>query len=111
MTADIITMTPEQMLILDRMSDDLGYPFRDIASDTLVPERQCRQIIRGFHASGLAAYGPLFDQDGPGIRGKGYWLTRNGYEAQRFVRRIARAQLAHLFNHPDTSPFGQRRTV
>jgi hypothetical protein len=87
-SVDLVTMSDAQVLVLNRMDDYLGYPFRDIAADTGVPEKETRTIIRQFHVLGLADYGPLFSEDEPRVMGKGYWLSKAGWALQREVRRM-----------------------
>lgn len=83
---DLITMSRAQCFVLDRMSDDHGYPMREIAADTGVPEKQCRAIIRHFHALNMTGFGPLHDEDSSELRGRGYWLVRLGSNLKRQMR-------------------------
>jgi hypothetical protein len=85
---DLITMTDAQVLILDRMSDDLSYPFADIAADTGQTVAETRRIIRHFHSIGLTGYGTIFDQDGEGVRGRGYWLLKAGWDLRGAARKM-----------------------
>lgn len=89
MSGDWITMTDDQCLVLHRMDPELGYPFRDIAEDVGIAERACRDIVRGFFATGLASRGILYDQDGEGVKGSGYWLSAEGHAARCDMIRYA----------------------
>lgn len=85
--ADLVTMTRAQLAVLDRMADDLGYPFRDIAMDCGLTVPAVRKIIRHFHDMGMTGYGPLYSEDEPAICGAGYWLSRCGWDLQSRMRR------------------------
>lgn len=85
---DLLTMDVAQKLVLDRMDGELGYPFRDIASDCGMSERTVRSVIRKFHSLGMTGFGPLYSEDGPAICGKGYWLSRYGQNLQRQMREM-----------------------
>ena len=71
--ADMVTMTKSQIAVIDRMDPDLGFPFRDIASDCGLGVAEVRSIIHQFHRCGLTGYGPLFREDEPSVCGSGYW--------------------------------------
>lgn len=104
-SADLLTMNHKQILVLDRMDSDLGYPFRDIASDCGMKENEARSIVRKFHCLGMTGYGPLFTDYGPGIGGKGYWLAEYGRNLQRQMREMM-GQRA-LWNMRDAALAGQ----
>lgn len=102
---DLITMTDEQCDVLDRMDSFLGVPMRTVAADTSVPLKRCRTIIHRFHELGFADFGPLYDEDSAELRGRGYWLSIEGAQAQRLMRRLfdyRRAFLLH-FEAPPAS--------
>jgi hypothetical protein len=82
-SADLLTLSSLQYLVLSRMDDELGYPFADIAADVGATVTQVRAVVRQFHAMGLTDYGPLYDEDSNAIRGAGYWLCKPGWELQR----------------------------
>jgi len=84
---DMVTMTDAQVRIIDRMDEELGYPFRDIASDTRVPEPEVRRVIRRFHDAGWAEFGTLYNQDEAKVAGRGYWLNGRGSDLKYAVRR------------------------
>lgn len=85
--ADMVTMTKSQIAVIDRMDPDLGFPFRDIASDCGLGVAEVRSIIHQFHRCGLTGYGPLFREDEPSVCGSGYWLRKPGWELQTAVLR------------------------
>lgn len=84
--ADLLTMSPAQFLVLDRMADDLGYPFCDIAADCGLSVGEVRAIIRQFHSLGMTGYGPLYSEDDHRVVGKGYWLSSYGAALQLQMR-------------------------
>lgn len=95
--ADLLTMTDAQCAVLDYMTDDLGYPFRQVAADTGITEKHCRSITRGFHAMGMTGFGALFDQDEHKVVGRGYWLSEYGYNLRRQMQKM---------RHPTPLPKG-----
>ena len=86
---DLLTMSDAQCLVLNFMDDEYSYPFSYLSEETSIPERECRRIVRTFHAMGLTRYGPLFDTDDGHVCGRGYWLSDAGYRASQHMRLLA----------------------
>lgn len=84
----IATMSRDELSVLKAMTDGEFCPsFAGIAAVTLLPEKDVREIVRGFKRDGFATMGPLTDDEGK-MRGRGYYLTAKGLEAQSVAREL-----------------------
>lgn len=68
----------EQTAVLHAMSAIYGHTANDIMERTGLPHVKVAGARRYLREIGLAHYGPLYDEDGAGIRGSGYTLTDEG---------------------------------
>ncbi len=77
---------PEAVLtVMRRMDLGYGFPARDVAIDTEIPESTVKFIYRALEAMGWAKRHPFYDEDEPVIRGSGYSLTEKGLQARNVL--------------------------
>lgn len=74
--------------VMGVMSDEMAYPAAYLAADaseesglSITPAR-VSAIRKALHTFGLAAFGSLFDDDSAYVKGRGYWLTKEGVNAR-----------------------------
>jgi hypothetical protein len=71
-------LTDAQARVLRAMSGDIGYTALRLSEFTSLQAAAVGKVRKELRDMGLVRYGPLFDEDGAGIRGSGYTLTEKG---------------------------------
>jgi hypothetical protein len=93
--SETLTVPPEGCLVLEQMSDEVGYSAATIASYVGLDERRVRKWQQALHTLGLAEFGTLHDLDGEGLRGRGYWLNDAGYKLRTALAKLSHGSVGH----------------